>query len=317
MALDRQVDKSQGLVMRDLARSLAARGARLSLLVTAIAAAATLAGCAGNPDDTANLRQQAQAALTRWADAVAAAGGPPAVVPVGELTKVGDWEVAVGDNNKPALMGGLVEAGVSLPAEVPPDGNITWQDGKAATVSLLSAEQAVAAIRAGTEAPCGECTALRITGARLTTGPIETSRGPATAPLWEFTIDGTAVKVTHLAIANRVTVAPPPWDPSDPPGGVWIDSGQGAVSGRELTVAFVGAPRPGDQPCGEDYTTEAVESDLAVVVIVVRHPHLTIGGGCTAVGAMRTATVELAAPLGDRAVLQVQDGTPVPITLTP
>jgi hypothetical protein len=57
-----------------------------------------------------------------------------------------------------------------------------------------------------------------------------------------------------------------------------------------------------------------VESDLAVVVIVVRHAHLTFGG-CTGVGAgaVRAATVELAAPLGDRAVLQVQDGTPVPI----
>jgi hypothetical protein len=88
------------------------------------------------------------------------------------------------------------------------------------------------------------------------------------------------------------------------------------VSGTEVTVTFVGAPSSGDQPCGEDYTAEAVESDLAVVVIVVRHPHLTLGA-CSAVGATRTAVAKLVAPLGDRAVLQVYDGTPIRIDLTP
>ena len=38
--------------------------------------------------------------------------------------------------------------------------------------------------------------------------PIETTRGPATAPVWEFTLQGTAVKVTRVAIAHAVVVAP-------------------------------------------------------------------------------------------------------------
>ena len=88
------------------------------------------------------------------------------------------------------------------------------------------------------------------------------------------------------------------------------------MGGTELTVAFVGAPDPGDKPCGEDYTAEAVESDLAVVVIVTRHPHVTVGA-CTAVGARRTATATLAAPLGDRVVLDLQQGTPVPVVVDP
>jgi len=86
------------------------------------------------------------------------------------------------------------------------------------------------------------------------------------------------------------------------------------MSGTELTVAFVGAPDPGDKPCGEDYTAEAVESDLAVVVIVTRHPNATIGG-CSLVGALRTATATLAVPLGDRVVLDLQQGTPVRVEL--
>ena len=69
-------------------------------------------------------------------------------------------------------------------------------------------------------------------------------------------------------------------------------------------------------PCGEDYTAEAVESDLAVVVVVARHPHAApFGAACSAVGARRTATATLAAPLGDRAVLDLQTGTPVPVVL--
>ncbi len=92
----------------------------------------------------------------------------------------------------------------------------------------------------------------------------------------------------------------------------------GSVSGTELTVAFVGAPDPGNKPCGEDYTAEAVESDLAVVVIVTRHPHVGLfPQGCSAVGARRTATATLTAQLGDRVVLDVQQGTPVPVVLAP
>ena len=71
-----------------------------------------------------------------------------------------------------------------------------------------------------------------------------------------------------------------------------------------------------DKPCGDDYTAEAVESDLAVVVIVTRHPHATIGA-CSAVGARRTATATLAAPLGDRVVLDLQTGAPVQVVLAP
>jgi hypothetical protein len=77
-------------------------------------------------------------------------------------------------------------------------------------------------------------------------------------------------------------------------------------------VSFVGSPGPASQPCGADYTAEAVESDLAVVVIVTEHRNPGLAT-CTAVGARRTAAVELASPLGDRAVLEVREGLPVPV----
>ncbi len=77
------------------------------------------------------------------------------------------------------------------------------------------------------------------------------------------------------------------------------------------------APAPGDRACVAAYAAEAVESPTAVVVIVTEHPHNGLGEACTAVGAPRTAAVELAAPLGERAVLEVKEGLPVPVLLTP
>jgi hypothetical protein len=291
-------------------------------IVAVVALAAGTSGCALIgllPNDSARLHQQAQADLTRWADAVAAAGGQSAFVPVGELTgQVGDWEEAVGNNNKPAVMAGLVEAAVTLSAEIPPDGELRWQGGSTATVRLISAQQALSELKADANgSSCPECVPLEITGARLTSEPIDTSRGPAVAPVWEFTVQGTAVRVTRVAIADRVTVVPPPWDSSAPPVGISIDSATGTVGGGQLTVDFTGAPDPGSQPCGADYTAETLESPTAVVVIVTEHPHSAFGEACTLVGARRTAEVELSTPLGERAVLEVRQGLPVPVLLSP
>lgn len=256
--------------------------------------------------------QQAQAALTRWADAVGR-GKKNGLVFVGELTsQVGDWEEPVGENNKVALMSGQVRAAVSLPTTTPPPGEVRWADGTTTTVDLLSASQALDQLVRGADTSCSDCHPLEITAARLTTGTVQMSRGPATVPVWEFTIRGTAVKVTRVAVADRISVVPPAWDANNPPNGVAIESARGTPDARQLTVSFVGAPDGGDRPCGSDYTGEAVESDLAVVVIVIEHRN-PAPAACSLVGAERTALVDLAAPLGDRAVLEVQQGLPVPV----
>jgi hypothetical protein len=270
-----------------------------------------IAGCGfALPGSGDRLHQQAQAALARWADAARQAK-KQSLVFVGELTgQVGDWEERVGDNNKPALMAGDVRPAARLSPETPPPGEVRWSDGTSMTVGLLSARQALDEIAKSADAPCPECRPLNITAARLTAGSAQTSRGPAVAPIWEFTIEGTNVRVTRIAVADRISVVPPPWDPNNGPEGIEIHSARGNAAASQLTVAFIGSPDGGDRPCGADYTAEAVESDLAVVVIVTEHRNPSIGA-CTAVGAERTAVVDLAAPLGDRAVLDVQRGLPV------
>jgi hypothetical protein len=258
-------------------------------------------------------RQQAHAALARWADAVTAAGGAQGFAIVGEATgQIGEWEVPIGSNNKLALLAGKVVADVTLSDEKPPLAQVHWNDGSVQTLPTISAAQALMDLQAAGGQACPGCNALMVTAATLSTVQIETSRGLATMPAWEFSLNGTAVRVTRLAISAsaNVSVSPPPWDPNDPPVGLSISWAFGHVGGKELMVGFVG------DMCGTEYTAEAVESPSAVVVIIVEHANST-GGGCRLVGRDHTATAHLAAPLRDRAVLEVREGLPVALTLVP
>ena len=82
------------------------------------------------------------------------------------------------------------------------------------------------------------------------------------------------MRITRVAIAAPVIAQPPPWNPNDPPIGLSIEEARGRPDGTRLEVTFVGSPRGAEVPCGADYTAEAVESDLAIVVIVVERPSL-------------------------------------------
>lgn len=315
-------------------------------VVAAVAIATALSGCgqaeptapvesvplaSPSPSETPMDREhaQAQAALAFWAAAVEANGDRQDLVTVGELTgQIGSWEREVGSNNKAALAAGILVPAVHLPSGSPGKGGVRWEDGRTKTVDTMSAEEALALwVRA--DEYCPDCDPLEVISARLSSATFQTSRGPASAPAWEFRLRGTRVVVTGIAVAanDRITVtvhdritsfglAFPPWDPNDTPIGIPIESATGTVDGTQLTVAFPGAPATGDKPCGADYTAEAVESPNAVVVIVHGHAH-AIGEVCLLVGAQRTAAVDLDAPLGDRTVLDVVWGLPVPVLLAP
>jgi hypothetical protein len=278
------------------------------------------AGAASTPAATDAEQREAQAALDRWAQAVASAESNSVVITGDRTGQIGDWELAVGENNKIAVMSGAIVGPAGLPTTSPPPGHVQWSDGTSKTVPLLSADAALNQIIASAGSKCSDCQPVQVTGATLGTASVETSHGMATVPVWEFGIAGSAVKITQVAVANQITVTPPVWDPYHPAVGISIDSAVGTPQSKDLTVSFVGAPLDATGQCGADYTAEAVESDLAIVVIVTEHPHPAAPNpsgfsiGCGLVGGLRTATVTLAAPLGDRAVLEVKEGLPVPVT---
>jgi hypothetical protein len=108
--------------------------------------------------------------------------------------------------------------------------------------------------------------------------------------------------------------SPSAWDPTVMSYGLSIESATLDARGTRMTVSFTGSPGPATQPCGIDYSAEAVESDEAVVVIVLEQPN-GYSGPCTMMGMSRTATLNLAKPLGNRTVLPIR-GEPVPVTHT-
>jgi hypothetical protein len=300
-------------------------GAALAVVVIAVAgyvagpSRTALAPPGGSvPDDYSRQLVQAQDELDRWERAVSAAAGWQSFIPIGELTgQIGNWELAVGSNNKAALMAGRVVAAASpLTQPAPPNGEVRWGDGTSLTLPTVSAATALESLIASATGTCAECVPLQVTGATLSSGQIQTNRGPATVPIWEFTLQGTAVRVTRPAVdaSVGVSVTPPPWNSADPPAGLTIENASHPIAGLDLTVHFIGASSDSG-PCGADYTAEAVESAHAVVVIVIEHRH-DGQAMCNAMGYPRTAVAHLTRPLGERAVLEVRQGLPVPVTIT-
>jgi hypothetical protein len=88
-----------------------------------------------------------------------------------------------------------------------------------------------------------------------------------------------------------------------------------AANDRTATISFVGAA-PGHGPCTADYAVDQLASDTAVAVLV-REVHSTPGpgGACSDVGYGRRQTIVLAAPLGNRVL--VDAATTGPVTTAP
>jgi hypothetical protein len=240
---------------------------------------------------------------------------------VGELTgQIGDWEQSVGENNKIALMTGNIVDKAGLTSAAPAAARIQWADGRSKEVPVLPAAQAHQAIVAEVkDHQCQGCQPLEITDARLSTKDIATTRGKASVPTWEFTIRGTKVIVTRVAVdpSAAVKVSPAPWDPNNPPAGYSIESATVSPDGKKLTAHFTGSGGTAEKPCGADYSAYAVESANAVVIIVIEHRYPGTMGpneACNLMGYARTAVADLAGPLGERTVLEVREGLPVLVT---
>ena len=230
--------------------------------------------------------EQVQAALARWA--ASAGGATSKVVFVGDLTsQIGDWEASVGDNDKVALIQARYDLPRASRRHPLAPGEDRWPDGTSVTVELRSAGDALAELARSGAAGCDGCRPLEITGARLTTG--RSRRHEDRRPV-RSGVQGRREQRGHHPRRGR---GPGQYRAAAVgserrPQGISIDSARGDAGSRDLTVSFIGAPAAGDQPCGADYVAEAVESELAVVVIVTEHPN-PVRAACSLVGALRTA----------------------------
>ncbi|SNY45745.1 hypothetical protein [Paractinoplanes atraurantiacus] len=278
--------------------------------IVGMALAVVAAGCAGPvPAD-----KRAREILARYDEAVRAVGDGPRFVPAGPLT---DYAGALEERNEQYQDGigaGLLEAVGALPGKPEQTGQVTWRSGDAIAVPLIGAPEALGRVNGeGVASACPGCAPVPVTGARLTTVPIATSRGVASVPAWEFTLADSAFRVTRVAVADSAAVRYTP-----PAGSSGAPAAESAtLAGNALTVTFTGAEGPASETCGADYTARTVESPNAVVVVISAKKHRWGFDSCDAVGHARTATVELAEPLGERPVLDVEYGMPVPLEVGP
>ncbi|MET7706904.1 hypothetical protein [Micromonospora sp. NPDC005413] len=150
------------------------------------------------------------------------------------------------------------------------------------------------------------CLPLTVTGVRLGSVPVRTSRGEAQVPAWLFTIEELATPVARLAVApTAITSVPEPTAPARPmPDGLVAAQDLAAVDGTRLTV------RLGVGAC-----------DTGITPLVWERPDVVVVGGsvtratgvCPALLKLEPVTVTLAAPLGARPVLDVFTGAPLSI----
>ena len=281
-------------------------------------AAAGFSLATAGPSDLA----RAQAVLDHWA-ALKASGPPDVVVVTDDMTSGGGWEGSKAGDDKVAVVSGLLTADPPLATDVPPDGAVVWPDGSTQAVQLISAADALAAMIAETGTPkCDGCTPVVVTGAQLTTGHHATPVGDALLPVWQFEFkpaDQPLRPITYVAVKgalSNVNDGVPGIDV-----GGWgppvddLDSAYGNSQSASLTVSFTGAPYDGSNPCGADYSATAVESDIAVAVVITEshRPGVSTGGACLSFARQRSAVAQLSRPLGDRVVLQVRYGTPVEV----
>lgn len=151
--------------------------------------------------------------------------------------------------------------------------------------------------------PASKCK-LTITGAALKTADVDTSNGRATVPAWSFTAKGLSRPIVVLAVSTEVLQplvepAPPPGldqrlDPSLLSVG-WLTG----VDGRTLTFILQHGK------CDPDLRAHVVEFED---MVVIGGSHSPVRGGCEDVGLSTPATVTLAEPLGDRAVISAATG---------
>jgi hypothetical protein len=206
------------------------------------------------------------------------------------------------------INGDLVFTG-SPPAGAPA-GVVSWPDGSRLKVPVLGEARAFSELASGRQCPGCATTPLDVTAARPTTLNVLTSRGTASVPAWAFTIKGVSTPVIQAALARGSYLTPYTYGSSAeelaPLGTAFVGGGpvRPSADGRTLTVGL------GGSPC--DTAWGGLVAEVGGVVVVggwMHNPNQA--QPCAAMLVQRLAAVRLAAPLGDRVVLDAATGQPV------
>ena len=249
-------------------------------------------GLRGGPSATLADGRSADPTL-RWRDFPVGASPRPVVFLDGPVAEPVDGYTT--DDAKVAVLTGLLDPPAAFPASPGQVDGRPIVDASAAFVELTAPAN-------GAKAD-GSVRPLTVGGVRLGSATFRTDRGPSELPAWLFDVPGATAAVAVAALAPPAVFVPtkPPPDRafSGAPAvtGATVDG-----TGRSVMVSFVGA-KEGTGACTADYDV-AIDETTTVVLIEVR-TRREGGGSCKALGYLRQAVATLAAPLGNRVLVDV------------
>jgi hypothetical protein len=237
--------------------------------------------------------------LREWDQALAAAS-PDALVVAGPLwNQTGVWPVNGGPNREPIIVGDIDYSPPEVAAVASPTTGPVVHAGRRLTVPLIDPAAAVEEIRTlHSEGDCGGC-GITLIDPTLITVRLTTSTGDASVPAWDFNVSGTGDHISWVAVDPALLVGPRPHP-------LW------GSNGGEIPVvtgpSSLAIRTPGSEPaCGRTPTARAVESERTYAIAITT-TIVPIDGYCTAIGYYDDLTVELAAPIGDRLLINLDTG---------
>ncbi|MFE7072121.1 hypothetical protein ACFU96_18765 [Streptomyces sp. NPDC057620] len=194
------------------------------------------------------------------------------------------------------------ELGGVLPSGTPEEGEVRWHGGGTLALPVSSARDAYAKLARGRNSG----PSLAVTGARLGTMTLSTSRGPATVPAWLFTVKGYDTPLKRVAVAPSKLPRPPVGPLPQTSDFLLPLSGVVSVSPDERTVTL----RALHGSCDRGPAVAVLETaDNVVFSAGVRDRS---DGPCTSETRSGKVRVELDRPVGDRMLLDASTGRPVP-----
>jgi hypothetical protein len=248
--------------------------------------AAVLAGCGSGAGPGGG--GDPGAILAAWQAFPAGANPRPLVITGGSV--LGPQGGFPPGDAKLAFNNGEFDLAVALPAGPASSGGYPIISARAAFDRLGSAAD---------PAKAGTSYRLPVVSASLGHARFDTDRGPRLLPAWRFGLARVTDPVWVLAVQPKAL-----WTATPAPGPDLGFSATPTSDDRSLSLHFIGGPDE-PTPCGIAYTTTAVESSTAVVVVLHEKPQRKADGevACDAVGYPRTVALRLAAALGGRVLL--------------
>ncbi len=185
------------------------------LLLLAVAACGTQArspATDSGPVGRSSFQVRAEQVIAQWAKSPVKKAWRTGIVLLSpyQVLAVGNDMGFTSQRQKNALAAGDLRLGGHLPA-TKLHGKVRFPDGSTRAVQLLSAGQAFRKL--ATNSPCGapdgKCGQLTVTGARPAMITLDTNRGRATAPAWQFKLAGFGW-FTYAALAPGTYSSLPP-----------------------------------------------------------------------------------------------------------